>query len=1025
MKTLRHIAIILALLPFSGFAQFFPNGDFELGTGAGCACATNFICGNDAGRVVDGTHPVFVVGNQGCISSPTNYTNSLGAHGGTGYMYFYAGADNYRTSATYPFVGGEEVCFSVWYCGPQGAGASGQNTANAHFSFGVDGVQVGPDVPVPTNTGWTQHTFTMFMTPGAHYFSILSGGAAQYSIWTDDFSVDLCSVVPCDGSWSIPSPVCSDDPDINLSALITGDPGGVWSGTGVTGTVFDPSVGTQSITYTAPCGDIVTQTITVTTSSLATWNPPVGICSNGVDIDLTTLITGTAGGTWSGTGVTGNLFDPSVGTQNITYTVGTAPCDDVSTQVISVTAASDPTWTNPGTICENAGIINLSALITGTAGGTFSGTGVTGTNFNPAGLSGLIAVTYTVGVAPCIGILTQNISVIADVNPAWTPPAGLCSGSGLVNLTTTVTGTAGGTWSGTGVTGTNFDPAAGTQSITYTVGTAPCIETSTQTITVTAGLSSAWTSPGTICASAGNINLNTLITGDAGGTWSGTGVTGSTFNPTGLSGAIAVTYSVGAAPCTSILTQTITVNPDVNPTWVAPTNLCTSSASVDLNTTVTGTAGGTWSGTGMTGSNFNPASGTQSITYTVGTAPCTETLTLTITVGVAPNPAWTTVTVCQFGPDVNLNGLVTGTAGGVWSGTGVTGNLFDPSVGTQSLTYTVTSGSCSANSTQSITVSNPSLSIVGTNVSCFGNTDGSATVNVVNGSGSYSYSWTTAPVQTTQTATNLPAGTYTVTVTDILAGCSVSEDVIIAEPAQLFLVMDSTSACNPLLGSASVLVTGGSGPYSYSWNNSTSTANSANDLDSAMHTVVVTDVNGCTETDSVFVIIYPAPVVTISPDTTILNGGEAQLFVTGGSYYLWTPFTDLSCDDCANPIADPLDTTTYCVLVTDQNGCQVNVCTTVRVEILCGDVFVPNAFSPNNDDENDLVCVYSNCLESMHFAIYDRWGEKVFESSSKYVCWDGTYKGKPMNSGVYVYKLEGYLITGTKVSQSGNITLVR
>lgn len=865
---------------FTGKAQLFPNGDFELGTGAGCACASNFICGNDAGRVVDGTHPVYVPGNQGCVTGPTNYCNSLGAHSGSGYMYFYAGADNYATAAPVVFAGGETVYLCVWYCGPQGSGAPGQNTANSHFSFGIDGVQVGPDVLVPVNTPWTLHTFTVVMTAGAHTFNILSGGAAQYAIWTDDFYagfVNTCSVIPCDGSWTVPSPVCTNDPDIDLSALITGDPGGTWSGTGVTGTNFDPSAGTQSITYTAPCGDVVTQTISVNTNADASWNVPLNICANGPDINLSTLITGTSGGTWSGTGVSGNIFDPSAGSQSLTYTVGTAPCDDALTQLITVTAASDPSWVSPGAICETGGIVDLSATISGTPGGVWSGTGVSGTNFNPSGLSGPVSVTYTVGVAPCIGSSTQ----------------------------------------------------------------------------------------------------------------------------------------------------TITVNPDVNPTWTAPLNLCTSSAAVDLNTTITGTTGGTWSGTGITGSMFNPASGTQSITYTVGTAPCTETLTLTITVGAAPDPSWSTVTVCQFGPDVNLNTLLSGTTGGTWSGTGVTGNLFDPSSGTQSITYTVTSGACSATSTQTISVSNPSLTVTGINVSCFGLSDGSATVSVSGGSGTYTYSWTTFPVQTTATATNLTAGAYTVTVTDVNAGCSVSEDIIITEPAQIILSMDSISACQPSLGEACVSVSGGSSPYSYSWNNSLITNACANDLDSGMQTVTVTDNNGCTATDSVFVIVYPAPVLNISSDTTILNGGEASLWVTGGVSYLWTPFTDLSCDDCANPIADPLDTTVYCVTATDVYGCQTTACTTVRVEIICGQIFVPNAFSPNFDDENDILCVYSNCMESMTFAVYDRWGEKVFESHSLNICWDGTYREKPMNSGIYVYKLEGVLITGTKVSQSGNVTLVR
>ena len=82
-------------------------------------------------------------------------------------------------------------------------------------------------------------------------------------------------------------------------------------------------------------------------------------------------------------------------------------------------------------------------------------------------------------------------------------------------------------------------------------------------------------------------------------------------------------------------------------------------------------------------------------------------------------------------------------------------------------------------------------------------------------------------------------------------------------------------------------------------------------------------------------------------------------------------------------------------------------------------------FSPAVNGENDVLCVYSNCIESMYIVIYDRWGEKVFESSSESVCWDGTYRGKDMNPGVFVYQLEAVLINGETVSQKGNISLVR
>ena len=91
----------------------------------------------------------------------------------------------------------------------------------------------------------------------------------------------------------------------------------------------------------------------------------------------------------------------------------------------------------------------------------------------------------------------------------------------------------------------------------------------------------------------------------------------------------------------------------------------------------------------------------------------------------------------------------------------------------------------------------------------------------------------------------------------------------------------------------------------------------------------------------------------------------------------------------------------------------------------CGEFFVPTAFSPNNDGQNDLECVYGKCIESLLFSIYDRWGEKVFETTDQKQCWDGTYRGKPMNTGVFVYYLQATFDSGESVKKKGNIGLVR
>lgn len=91
----------------------------------------------------------------------------------------------------------------------------------------------------------------------------------------------------------------------------------------------------------------------------------------------------------------------------------------------------------------------------------------------------------------------------------------------------------------------------------------------------------------------------------------------------------------------------------------------------------------------------------------------------------------------------------------------------------------------------------------------------------------------------------------------------------------------------------------------------------------------------------------------------------------------------------------------------------------------CGDLFVPTAFSPNDDSQNDLECVYGKCIETLLFSIYNRWGEKVFETTDQKQCWDGIYRGKKMNTGVFVYYLQATLKTGESVTKKGNIGLVR
>ena len=96
----------------------------------------------------------------------------------------------------------------------------------------------------------------------------------------------------------------------------------------------------------------------------------------------------------------------------------------------------------------------------------------------------------------------------------------------------------------------------------------------------------------------------------------------------------------------------------------------------------------------------------------------------------------------------------------------------------------------------------------------------------------------------------------------------------------------------------------------------------------------------------------------------------------------------------------------------------------MHVKAVAG-IFVPNAFTPNNDGKNDVLLVYGYIIKQMHMTIFDQWGEKVFESNNQTTGWDGQYKGKALPSGVYIYVCHLTLTDGSKTEKKGVINLIR
>ncbi|HRO41685.1 MAG TPA: gliding motility-associated C-terminal domain-containing protein [Flavipsychrobacter sp.] len=217
-------------------------------------------------------------------------------------------------------------------------------------------------------------------------------------------------------------------------------------------------------------------------------------------------------------------------------------------------------------------------------------------------------------------------------------------------------------------------------------------------------------------------------------------------------------------------------------------------------------------------------------------------------------------------------------------------------------------------------------SVIATNVDCFGNASGSATVFPTGGTTPYFYTWNTSPTQTTVTATNLFSGTYYVTIADS-NGCTTIDTTTIIQPSAP-LNASISSVIQPLCyggnnGSASAFATGGTLPYSYTWNTTPlQTTATAVNLSLGSYTVVVSDNKGCL--DSIVATVLQPDSLSLTLKTSDVNcfggnTGSATVSVAGGTSpytYLWNTSPPQTASAVNNLIS-----TIYGLTVTDYNGC--------------------------------------------------------------------------------------------------------
>ncbi len=285
-------------------------------------------------------------------------------------------------------------------------------------------------------------------------------------------------------------------------------------------------------------------------------------------------------------------------------------------------------------------------------------------------------------------------------------------------------------------------------------------------------------------------------------------------------------------------------------------------------------------------------------------------------------------------------------------------------------------------------------------------------------------------------------GSYILTVTIPSNGCTAVDQMTVSSITLDSFSFESTEpTCEIPTGSISFTgQQGGTPPYLYSVDGQTFLSQTVFDnLVAGPYSPSILDAAGCLLTENIGIQEFQPFQVIINPVSTTAAGEQVQLntIITLPTSEIatitWMPEEGLSCTDCLDPFLLLTQDVSYTVEITDINGCSGTARIDISVSEPIVDVFVPNVFSPNNDGINDHLILFSkeNIVSNIHaFRIFSRWGETVFERSNfppndfDYG-WDGTHRGKLLDSAVFTWMAEIELVTGEMKLLTGDVVLLK
>jgi gliding motility-associated-like protein len=329
----------------------------------------------------------------------------------------------------------------------------------------------------------------------------------------------------------------------------------------------------------------------------------------------------------------------------------------------------------------------------------------------------------------------------------------------------------------------------------------------------------------------------------------------------------------------------------------------------------------------------------------------------------------------------------------------------------------------------------PSINSTVVQPSCYNTSDGAIDVTPVKGQTPFNYNWNGVP-NSTEDQFNISSGNYALIYTDA-NGCVGSENFVLNNPPQILLAsqIQDVRCFGESNGAISIDVSGGNAPFTYQWDNGKTDASLSN-LSYGTYQLTVTGSDNCS-LDTQIIVSQPNQItIHILPVDTLELGETIDLVTSysinyGNPTFSWTPSVGLSCTDCQSPQAGPFHTTTYTVTLTDSAGCKASDTYTLIVH---GEhqLYVPNAFTPNGDGNNDKFNGFTKGFKTYRIRVFNRWGEKVYDGSQpgnnadvNDIGWDGVYKGELHPPGVYVFEVAVEFLDEKQIQKAGSVTLIR